>query len=108
MIEVQERRADTRIAREREARHLRKENEVSLLELKRADPVKVEEACPLEEEAEGRILIPRFPDAPRSGSAHDLREDGLRTEKGDDGRERIRRVGGRRLRTGSSGSEVHF
>jgi hypothetical protein len=44
MIEVYERRAGVEIARERETRRLRKENEVALPELKRADPVKVKEA----------------------------------------------------------------
>ncbi len=39
-----ERRADAEIAREREAWRLGKENEVALLELKRADPVGVKEA----------------------------------------------------------------
>lgn len=85
MIEGYECRADVEIARERETWRLRKENEVALPEVNRADPVKVKEAGPIEKEAEGRILIPRFPDAPRSRSAHDLREDGLRAEEGDDG-----------------------
>ena len=89
MIEGYGRRADVEIARERETGRLRKENEVALPELKRAAPVRLKVACPIEKEAEGRILISWFPDAPLSCSAHDLREDGLRAEEGDNGSERI-------------------
>ena len=44
MIEVQERRANAEIAREREAWHLRQENEVALVEFERAGSVKVKKA----------------------------------------------------------------
>jgi len=84
-----ERRPDVEIAREREAWRLGKENEVALLELEHADAVGVEEARPIENEAECRILVLRVPDAPRSCSAHDLGEDGLWAQEGDDGSERI-------------------
>jgi hypothetical protein len=43
VIEWYERRADAKVARKRETWRLKKENEVALLELKRADPVKVKE-----------------------------------------------------------------
>jgi hypothetical protein len=81
MIEWDECWLDVEIAREREARHLREENKIALLELERANPVSVEETRSVENEAEGWMLITRLPNAPLSCSADHLGEDGLRAQK---------------------------